>query len=163
MKLMEGIAKCSFGTITAILAAADLWCKSYVEKNLQKGKERLVFKKKISIRKVYNKGMAFNVGEKFPKIVKYLSGIVCGLSGVFSVQEWLKGCCIFRKLAASFVLAGAISNTYDRFTRNQVVDYFGFNTKNKKIRNITFNLGDMFIFTGSIVLFVTEIFGTTKN
>lgn len=158
MKLVEVLAKCSFGVITAILAATDLWCKSYVEKNIQKGKEMSVLKQKISIRKVYNKGMALNLGEKHPQAVKILSGIVCGLFGIFSIQEWWKGRCIFRKLAASVVLAGAISNTYDRFVRNQVVDYFGFNTKNKKMSRITFNLGDMYIFVGSIVLLLSEIF-----
>lgn len=133
-----------------------------MEKHISKGKEKLTLKGKVSIRKVYNEGMALNMGDEHPGLVKTLSSVVCGLLAVYSVCEWLKGDCNWKKFGASFALSGAISNTYDRFARKHVVDYFGFRTKWKKLNRITFNLGDMFIFLGSAILLAAELFGKKR-
>lgn len=156
------MAKFVYGIVTAALAGTDLCCKSYVEKNVKKGEEKSVLKDKVSIRKVYNEGMAFNLAEKYPNAVKVLSGVVCGVVGIYAVFEWFKGACVWKKIGTSMTLAGAISNTYDRFVRKHVVDYFGFNTKWKKFNRITFNLGDLFIFLGSLIWFAAELFGHKK-
>ncbi len=152
----------AFILVTAILALLDLWCKSYVEKHVSKGEEQLLLKEKVAVRKVYNKGMALNAGDKHPEVVRNLSGVIAGLLAVYSVYEWTKGGCIWKKLGAAFAFSGAISNTYDRFVRKHVVDYFGFRTKWKKLNRITFNLGDMFIFLGSAILLIAELFGNKK-
>lgn len=151
-----------FGIITAVLAWLDLWCKSYVEEHFPKGEEKPILKDKISIRKVYNEGMAFNLGEKHPKGIRILSGVVCVILGVFSIFEWKNGNCPWKKFATSLMMAGAVSNTYDRLVKKRVTDYFGFRTKWKKFNRITFNLGDMFLFVGSIILLATEIIGNKK-
>lgn len=156
------MSKLLYGIITAGFCGTDLWCKSRVEKELSKGEEREICQNKVVLRRVHNKGMVLNFGEQHPEIVRVLSGIVCGMIGVFSIHEWFRGQCVWRKLGAAFTLAGAVSNTYDRFARKYVVDYFGFKTKWKKFSQITFNLGDMFIFLGSILLLITELFGKRK-
>lgn len=150
------------GGVTTLLASIDLWCKSYVEKHISKGEEKLILKEKVSVRKVYNEGMVFNLGDNHPGLIKALSGVVCGLLAVYSICVWTKGECIWNKFGAAFALSGAISNTYDRFVRKHVVDYFAFHTKWKKLSRITFNLGDMFIFLGSAILLAAELFGYKK-
>lgn len=59
-------------------------------------------------------------------------------------------------------MGGALSNVYDRVVRKKVVDYFGFKTKWKKFSNITFNLGDLFIFAGTLLYMVTAMFHRRK-
>lgn len=148
--------------LTAVLSGIDLWCKSYVEKNFQKGRGKEILNGKIILRKVHNEGMAFNIGEEYPHVVKWLSGIMCGILSMYSAFVWIQSKSSWKKIGTSLVLAGAISNTYDRFVRKYVVDYFGFKTKWEKFGRITFNLGDIFIFLGGIVMFFVEIIGSKK-
>lgn len=152
----------SFGFITAALAGSDLWCKHYVEDNIRKGEGRAILKGRVSLRKVHNKGMAFNLGDKYPKTVRILSGIVCGIVSIYSIVVWAKEQCLWKMLGVALILAGAVSNTYDRFVRKYVVDYFGFKTKWEKFNQITFNLADVFLIWGSVILVVVELLGKKK-
>lgn len=147
-----------FGILTAALASVDLRCKSYVEKELHKGEEREILDGKVALRKVHNKGFAFHKGDKYPYTVRLVSGIVCGIVGIYSLLTWKRSSSFGKKIGASFAFAGALSNTYDRLVRKHVVDYLGFRTKWEKFNRITFNLGDLFIFLGSMILFVAELF-----
>ena len=49
-----------YGMVTALLAWFDLYVKRFVEKEVKDGEEELVFKDKVVIRKVYNRGFALN-------------------------------------------------------------------------------------------------------
>lgn len=147
-----------FSILTAALAAADLRCKSCVEKELQEGEEREILNGKVVLRKVHNKGFAFHKGDKYPHTVRLVSAIVCAVVGIYSLLTWKKSRSFGKKVGASLAFAGAISNTYDRLVRKHVVDYIGFRTKWEKWNRVTFNLGDLFIFLGSIILLVAELF-----
>ena len=59
-----------------------------------------------------------------------------------------------QKLGLSIVLAGAASNLYDRFKRGYVVDYFSIRVKG--LEKVIFNLGDMFVFFGSLLFVICE-------
>ena len=63
---------------------------------------------------------------------------------------------IGRKLGLTMVLGGALSNTYDRVFRGYVVDYFSFNVKWKKLSSVIFNIADLFIFIGSLMMSLFE-------
>lgn len=56
------------------------------------------------------------------------------------------------KTGLALLLGGAYSNTYDRLVRKYVVDYVSFPVKNKKIRNIVFNISDFCIMTGALLI-----------
>lgn len=146
------------GAFTAFLSGIDLWCKSWVEDNMLKGEEKEICKNKIAVRKVHNKGFAMNLGDEKPEVVRNLSGIVCGIIAIYSLVVWIKDSSKLKKAGTVLALAGAISNTYDRFKRGYVVDYFGFKTKSEKFNKITFNLADVFIFVGAIFCLLAEIF-----
>ena len=45
----------------------------------------------------------------------------------------------------------------DRLTRGYVVDYFGFRVKNKRLRNVIFNVSDLGISGGLSLVVVTQI------
>ena len=55
-----------------------------------------------------------------------------------------------RKLSLSLIIAGSLSNIFDRFTRGYVVDYIRIKTKGAD--KVIFNLGDIFILLGSLIM-----------
>ena len=67
------------------------------------------------------------------------------------------------KAGLALVLGGAYSNTYDRMFRNYVVDYISFNVKNKKIRQIVFNMADFCIMIGAILVVIGGIYNEKEN
>ena len=103
------------------------------------------------------------MGEKYPETTRMASGLVCLSTGLHALSVWRKKGGFLRSLAIALTLAGAISNTYDRFVRRYVVDYFGFRTRYEKFNRITFNLADMFIFVGSALQLVADLFGCGKR
>ena len=133
----------------------DLGIKYYIEKKIDKYSEKPILNGKILIRKVHNKGMAFNFLDSYPKAVRWITG----LSGI-GIIIWMlfllsKENIKMAKISICMAVGGAISNLYDRFFRKYVVDYFAFKSKWKKITNITFNLGDLFIFAGMIGVLIS--------
>lgn len=145
--------------LTILLCIGDLHCKSWIEKHLRKGDREKLGKGTIELRRVHNKGFAMNIGDKKPEYVRILSGIVCVMVAIWALFVWKKESCLVKRISAAFVLAGAISNTYDRLKREYVVDYIGFRTKSEKFNKITFNLADFFIFIGAVTYSIAEIFG----
>ena len=146
-----------YAMVTVLLAEIDLYIKRFVEKEVRAGEEELVCKDRVIIRKVYNKGFALNTLEEKSSVVKWISLGVCGIIAGYVMNVWKNSSSIIKNTAAALVLAGGISNTYERVKKNYVVDYFGFRTKSKKFNRVTFNLGDMFIFLGGIVLMIVEL------
>ncbi len=145
--------------ITGLLCFADLYCKSWIEKHLRKGDRERIGKSSFEMRRVHNKGFAMNVGDKKPEYVRVVSIIVCVVMAIWALIIWKKENCPVKRIAAAFMLAGAISNTYDRMKREYVVDYIGVKTKCEKLNRITFNLADVCIFVGAVSYAVADVFG----
>ena len=100
-----------------------------------------------------------NVADNKPEYVRIVSVVICVVMAIWALFVWKKETCPVKKVCAAFMLAGAISNTYDRMKREYVVDYIGVNTKCKKLNRITFNLADVFIFGGAVTYAIAEVFG----
>lgn len=132
------------------VALSDLWMKKQVEKKIKRGEEIPVCKERIIFRHVHNEGMALNLGDKHPKVVRCLSFFLTCMVGVYTLCLFGRNKKGLEKISLSLLIAGAISNLYDRMKRKYVVDYIGFQTKWKKFTNITFNIGDFSIFVGAI-------------
>ncbi len=66
-----------------------------------------------------------------------------------------------QKIGLSMVLGGAISNLYDRLVKGYVVDYFSIEFK--RLKNVIFNLGDIFVFLGSLVFLAAELLEDMKD
>lgn len=148
-----------WGIFTGALVFSDLKCKSYVENNYEKIQKKEICLGKVEVRRVHNKGMMLNKGEKYPETVRLASMLACMIAGIQAIVEWERGRSALKKLGVALTFAGAISNTYDRLRRKYVVDYFAFKSKDPSINRVTFNLADMFIFIGSILLIVATLFG----
>ena len=138
------------------LTTFDLGIKQYIEDTFRKGEERGTTDSKIVIRKVHNKGFCLNALDKYPMIIKSVSGVLCGAIGAFAFQLFQKRGQWGKKLGMTFLGAGAISNTFDRLVRGYVVDYYGFGFKNSKLSKITANLADLYVVIGSAIILAVK-------
>lgn len=136
--------------ISGAIFAADLIIKGYAEK-LPYNEPKKALKDRIIIRKVHNKGGALNSLDSNQQFVAGFSSALTFT--VIIAQLYLLGRKGFRclKLAFSFLIGGGLSNAYDRIVRKYVVDYFSFNVSLKKLKDIVFNISDIFIFIGTFM------------
>lgn len=130
--------------------------KGYIEENKVQGKEEPLYKDKIVLTKYHNKGAAFNLLATKGKTVVWVTASVIGILLLLFAHLLGKKGYHVTKLALSFILGGAFSNLLDRFERGYVIDYFRF-TKGKGLKNLVFNLADMFIFIGGIIIMIQSI------
>lgn len=153
------------GFILLILAVAlaDLGIKSVIEESSadEFPREMEGTKGLIMLQKKHNDGFPMGAFRNRPELVKNLPVIV--LSSVAGIFLWIypKKGHLPEKLGTSLVLGGGISNIYDRMKRGYVVDYFSI--RYKKLKKIVFNIGDICIFLGSAILFLTELVETMKE
>ena len=143
-------------SVAAAIFAADSMIKYWAEKKLSDKAVREVAKDKILLRKLHNKGMACNIGEDHPEVVKMgtltLWGLCC--AGFYRLLRHPGK--NLEKAAGAFVIGGGASNLADRLFRGYVVDYIGFQTSDEKLTKITYNLGDFFLAAGSILILLSE-------
>ena len=138
-------------SVAAAIFAADSMIKYWAEKKLSDKAVREVAKDKILLRKLHNKGMACNMGEDHPEVVKMgtltLWGLCC--AGFYRLLRHPGK--NLEKAAGAFVIGGGASNLADRLFRGYVVDYFSFNVKWEKLRRLVFNLSDIFFIMGALL------------
>lgn len=138
-----------YAAITILIFVIEFVIKFFVEKLAEENKRIPIFDGKMYLTKYHNEGAFLNFGEGKRVAIKYISLVLtagCLLVFVFTLGRHGKQ---LLKLGLSFLLGGAFSNTYDRMVRQYVVDYVGFNVKNKKFSNTIFNISDFFIMIGA--------------
>ena len=138
-------------SFASLLLLAELLLKGYVENEVSLKEERKLFGGKLLLRKVYNRGMALQFQEEHPERVKGFSlAAAAGVTVCFLTSLFRKKSGFLRKLGLALMTAGAWGNTADRFLRGYVVDYLAVESKNKKIRKLTFNLSDLYLVIGGL-------------
>ncbi|MCI9314277.1 MAG: signal peptidase II [Lachnospiraceae bacterium] len=130
----------------------DLLIKNRVERTETEGQEEAVCGGRLLLRRHHNKGAFLNAGERRQGVVAALSVVLTlGATVLFLVTFTFRGSTMLRA-GLALLLGGAYSNTYDRLVRKYVVDYVSFPVKNKKIRNIVFNISDFCIMIGALFM-----------
>ena len=143
--------------LACALFVTDGIIKYKVEKNGRAGEILPVLPGKLLLRKFHNTGAMLGMGARKQKRVAGLSILfTVFMSGVYVATLGYKGKGLL-KTGLSLLLGGAYSNTYDRIMRKYVVDYVSFPVKNKKIRNIVFNISDFGIMIGSLLLCLSAL------
>lgn len=135
--------------ITILIFVVEFAIKFFVEKLAEENKRIPIFDGKMYLTKYHNRGAFLNFGAGKRVAIKYISLALtagCLLVFVFTLGRHGKH---LLKLGLSMLLGGAFSNTYDRMVRQYVVDYVGFNVKNKKFSDTIFNISDFFIMIGA--------------
>lgn len=125
--------------------------KNYMEAVYDTSQKKPIFHGKLLLRKYHNHGAFLNILETKKKFLHTISILFTLLIlVVFLLTLCQKGNHIL-KLGLSFLLGGAFSNTYDRLTRNYVVDYVSFCTPFPRFNRIVFNVSDFCIMIGALL------------
>lgn len=140
--------------IIVTVAGVDLGVKQYIEKHVKSNEERNILQKRGILRKVHNKGMIMNRLERYPLFVQLASVFALGIMMLWQAFLLKKPGCRMEKTGVALMLGGAVSNTYDRVKRRYVVDYLAIRTPHKKLTDITFNLADLAIVGGALVMLI---------
>lgn len=137
--------------LTVFIFIIEWKIKNYIEAVYDTSKQDLICKDRIRIRKYHNQGAFLNLMEQKKKILYTISVLfTLIIAFFFLITLFQKGNRIL-KLGLSLLLGGAFSNTYDRLTRNYVVDYFSFCSPFPKLNQIVFNISDFCIVIGTLL------------
>lgn len=140
--------------LAGIIFVAELFIKDYIEKNKKMNEDEEILDGNIILTRYHNKGAMLNFMEKNTKLVVFVSGLLLGsLLLLFGILIPKKDNRVL-KFALALLVGGASSNVYDRVKRGYVVDYFSF----KWLKNVVFNIADLFIIVGSILTAICMFF-----
>lgn len=109
----------------------------------------------VMLHKNHNEGFPFGALKEKQELVKQVPfGVVSAAAGIFAWLYPRKGHQA-EKVGLALILGGGLSNLYDRMIRGYVVDYFSIQWK--QLKKVVFNLGDICIFAGALVMLAAEI------
>ena len=145
-----------FFLILVILIILGEWkLKNYFEAVYDFRKQKLICKNTLRLHKYHNYGAFLNVMEKKKKLLHAISLVFTLIIALlFFLTLCTKGNKLL-KLGLSLLLGGAFSNTYDRLTREYVVDYFSFCSPWEGLNRIVFNISDFCIILGALIAVLT--------
>lgn len=152
-----------YGWLIGGLAALDLGVKQVIEDQEDETFPRDLPSAKgwIRLYKNHNSGFPFGFLEKRPQLVKGVPlMVVSALAGALVALMDRKDS-LLEKLGLAICIGGAISNIYDRIVRGYVVDYFSIQWKG--LKKVVFNLGDIFIFLGGMMVAVDQVIKSLKE
>lgn len=147
----------AFGGMLVVLLCVDMGIKQYIEDTFDRREERKCIVSGIVLRKVYNRGFLLSTLEKYPKIVQGASAVTGVVILFYDLLLFPKKGKWLEKTGMIFLTAGAASNIYDRLVRKKVIDYIGFQSKNKFLSNLTANLADFYIVIGAVLVGIGRI------
>ena len=138
---------------TAAVFGVDQYLKKKVDETCSEGEEKPILKEKAVITKHYNQGFAASVMKDDPKAVTKIHAVVAAIFlFCYTLIVRDKGNPV-RKVGCALVLGGGLSNLYDRLRKGHVVDYIRLPfLKLKKLAGMVFNLADVCIVIGSILI-----------
>ncbi|MES2094338.1 MAG: signal peptidase II [Actinomycetota bacterium] len=137
--------------LAGLAAGVDLAIKALVSTQLSSGE--VLDWGLVSIRLVYNPGVAFSLGSTLPSwAVTVITGvIIAGLVSFLIVR--LRRLNRVAVVAAALLLGGALGNFIDRLDGRGVIDYLHTGWF------ATFNLADVFVTTGVVIVALAVFLG----
>ena len=137
--------------LVIIIIFAEWKLKGYFEGVYDFKEQKLVFKDCIRLRKYHNHGAFLNMMEKKKKLLHVISIIFTLIIAVFFLFTLCRKGNRILKLGLAFLLGGAFNNTYDRLSRDYVVDYFSFCSPWDGLNKVVFNISDFCIILGTLL------------
>ncbi len=147
----------AFGGMLVVFLCVDMGIKQYIEDTFDRREERKCIVLGLVLRKVYNRGFLLSTLEKYPKIVQGASAVTGVVILFYDLLLFLKKGKWLEKTGMIFLTAGAASNIYDRLVRKKVIDYIGFQSKNKFLSSLTANLADFYVIIGAVLVGIGRI------
>ncbi len=147
------ITKKEIGLIT-LLVLIDQFIKILIDVNLQY-KEQIQIFLKLYINKIYNYGVSFSFlsGKKILIIVIVFLALIYLVYLKKEIDDKISN------IAVDLIIAGGVGNLIDRLIYGYVIDYIQVDLFNFPI----FNLADILVFIGFVVLIIRILFYTNKE
>ena len=141
----------------ALLLALEFTCKHFVEAAEDRQLPRRFFGDRLRIERLYNAGMMYGLGQKWPRLVLFLpaAALLTAVGWAAFLLKREKG--LWLKIGAGLLLGGGLSNLLDRAKNGRVLDYIRLPKLPGKLKNTVFNLADVAIFFGALALLAAEI------
>lgn len=143
--------------IAAAIVAADQGVKLWAVRALGPGGSLGLIPGVFHLTYAENRGAAFSILEGKLGFFVAVTAVMVGLLLYMTVKGYIRG--VFGRLAAVFIIGGALGNLADRLCRGYVVDLFDF----RLIHFAIFNVADVFITIGGVMLAVYFLFLEGKN
>ena len=129
--------------VTAIAAGAALSLCALARRGLEAGKgPASLLGGRVLVRRLYNRGAGFGLVPLDARQVAPLS-----LAALWALLRWGGS-----RLGAGLLLGGGLSNLYERVRRGRVLDYLRFPRAPGVLKKYTYNLADLFILLGAVLL-----------
>lgn len=145
--------------LAAGIFTVDLYLKTNIEITPKADLPKVLANGHIEITRSHNKGLAGGRLKDKPWLAIFLSGTVFVLCLIYSLTRFFCRDNGTEKAALAMICGGAAGNFFDRLGRGYVVDYLSFpKAKIKLIRKYVYNLADLFIFLGGVILILSELF-----
>ncbi|MBC7958790.1 MAG: signal peptidase II [Vallitaleaceae bacterium] len=145
--------------IAPICLVIDQYFKNKAVERSAITSERTLFGGKIKLGLVYNEGAFLGFLSSHKKLLMLANiGSLLILWCAFIGLSFTKGQHVL-KFGLAFMTGGAMGNIYDRFKRQKVVDFFSFKWK----PDIYFNLADMFVFLGGILMVMGSVIAKCRK
>ena len=140
----------------------DYFVKQQAEQELDSQEVKEVAKGNLRLQKLYNRGIAFGwfKGKENITIVATAMAIGAMITSFLAIAfKTGKG---LSKLGYALIIGGGLNNLYERFTKGYVTDYFSFNVKWDKLKRLVFNISDMFILIGALLVMLGKLSARKK-
>jgi len=138
--------------LATVIFLLDQITKQLVQRSIPFGEATPLIDGVFYFTHITNSGAAFGMFRNFTWLLIILSVII--IVGVIYIIEKRKITCIWQKLGLAFTLGGALGNLFDRIVFGAVIDFLDFRLINFPV----FNIADIFIVIGAILLILTIIF-----
>lgn len=126
----------------------DRITKTFVQVFFEEGKRHYIIGDVISITYVVNTGGLFGFLQDYPTFFTIASGVL--IIGIYFYTKRAR-CHPAEKFLWSMILGGATGNLFDRLLWGGVIDFLDIGYKS--FRWPVFNVADIFIFVGVLLLF----------
>ena len=140
-----------------LMLAADIGAKQIVRANMSVGDTIPLIKNVFHITYVRNEGAAFSILSGKQELLIIMTAVFLIALLIYIIVK--KPDKHMQMLPLTMILAGGVGNLIDRATLGYVVDFFDF----RLINFAVFNIADIFVVCGAILLGVWLIFFEEKN
>ena len=117
---------------------------------LEKGKD--ICGGRVRLERLHNHGTAGGRLKGHMPAIAGVSGLVTGGCAAYFLRLLWKEGRTLEKTGFAFLVGGALSNLYERCKNGYVVDYIRFRLPGGRLGRLVYNLADLFIAAGAVMI-----------
>ena len=142
----------------AVVLTLEFTCKYFVEAAEQGRLPRRLLGDRLRIEKLYNTGMMYGLGQKYPRLVLLIPVMVLLAAGGWAASLLRQQKSLWLQIGTGLVLGGGLANLLDRAKNGRVLDYIRLpKLPGKRLKNTVFNLADVAVFLGTLALLAATL------